>query len=188
MRAVIFAVAVSIAGGFLVVQGVNQLTSAGLEVDKIAVGGATMGVNGTITTTGAINTAGGVILNTAGAATGLIVQSGNVGIGTTNPTDTLEVVGDIVSKGTKWTIRTSAADNGWRDVTYGNGLFVAVAASGVGNRVMTSPDGINWTSRTSAADNDWLGVTYGNGLFVAVATSGLDNRVMTSPDGINWTS
>ena len=37
-----------------------------------------------------------------------------------------------------WTIRTSAADNAWRSVCYGNGLFVAVADSGVGNRVMTA--------------------------------------------------
>ena len=30
---------------------------------------------------------------------------------------------------------------------------VAVAISGTGNRVMTSPDGVNWTLRSSAADN-----------------------------------
>jgi hypothetical protein len=89
--------------------------------------------------------------------------------------------------GLSWTLRTSAADNDWRSVTYGNGLFVAVATTGTGDRVMTSPDGITWTLRTSAADNDWHGVTYGNGLFVAVAHSGTDNRVMTSPDGITWT-
>ena len=80
-----------------------------------------------------------------------------------------------------WTVRASAADNNWLGVTYGNGLFVAVADSGTGNRVMTSPDGITWTIRASAADNGWFGVTYGNGLFVAVATSGTGNRVMTSP-------
>jgi predicted RecA/RadA family phage recombinase len=73
-------------------------------------------------------------------------------------------------------------------VTYGNGLFVAVAASGTGDRVMTSPDGITWTSRTSAADNSWTSVTYGNGLFVAVSGTGTGDRVMTSPDGITWTS
>ena len=84
--------------------------------------------------------------------------------------------------GTTWTIRTSAADNQWRSLTYGNGLFVAVAGSGTDNRVMTSPDGITWTSRTSAANNIWTSVTYGNGLFVAVAWSGTGNRVMTSPD------
>jgi hypothetical protein len=86
----------------------------------------------------------------------------------------------------EWTSRTSAADNIWVSVTYGNGLFVAVARSGTGNRVMTSPDGINWTIRTSAADNTWRAITYGEGLFVAVASTGTD-RIMTSPDGINWT-
>ena len=81
----------------------------------------------------------------------------------------------------------SSTNNDWRAVCYGNGLFVAVASSGSGNRVMTSPDGINWTIRTSAANNEWRGVCFGDGLFVAVATTGSGNRVMTSPDGINWT-
>ena len=40
--------------------------------------------------------------------------------------------------GINWTIRTSAADNNWFSVAYGNGLFVAVAYTGTGNRVMTS--------------------------------------------------
>ncbi|MFZ4456954.1 MAG: T9SS type A sorting domain-containing protein [Bacteroidales bacterium] len=89
---------------------------------------------------------------------------------------------------TTWVSRNSAADNQWQNVTYGNGLFVAVSNSGAGNRVMTSPDGINWTSRTSAADNQWIGITFGKGLFVAISNSGSGNRVMTSPDGINWIS
>lgn len=56
-----------------------------------------------------------------------------------------------------WTSRTTPAppDN-WNGVTYANGLFVAVAGSGTGNRVMMSPDGTTWTSRTSAADNAWV--------------------------------
>ncbi len=86
----------------------------------------------------------------------------------------------FAATGDAWTARTSAADNAWFGVTFGNGLFVAVATSGTGNRVMTSPDGITWTARASAADNDWLGVTFANGLFVAVAQSGTGNRVMTS--------
>jgi hypothetical protein len=81
--------------------------------------------------------------------------------------------------GITWTSRTSAADNSWRSVTYGGGLFVAVSTTGTGNRVMTSPDGITWTSRTSAANNTWRSVTYGGGLFVAVSSDGT-NRVMTS--------
>ena len=62
--------------------------------------------------------------------------------------------------GITWTIQTSAADNSWRSVTYGNGLFVAVASFATGNRVMTSPDGITWTIQTSAADNEWRSVTW----------------------------
>lgn len=86
-----------------------------------------------------------------------------------------------------WTSRTSAADNAWRDVTYGNGLFVAVAYAAGGNNVMTSPDGITWTLRTSPSKN-WQSVTYGNGLYVAVANGFVTDSVMTSPDGITWTS
>ena len=85
-----------------------------------------------------------------------------------------------------WTARTAAAANSWKCVTYGNGLFVAVASDGT-SRVMTSPDGITWTARTAAEVSGWYSITYGNGLFVAVAYSGT-NRVMTSPDGITWTA
>jgi hypothetical protein len=88
-----------------------------------------------------------------------------------------------------WSVQTAAATLAWQSVAYGNGLFVAVATSGTGNRVMTSPDGATWTSQTSAADLTWQSVTYGNGLFVAVANDSLGVAlVMTSPDGINWTS
>jgi predicted RecA/RadA family phage recombinase len=92
------------------------------------------------------------------------------------------------SDGITWTSRTSAANNDWESITYGNNLFVAVSTTGTGNRVMTSSDGITWTSRTSAANNNWYSVTYGNNLFVAVSTTGTGNRVMTSSDGITWTS
>ena len=83
----------------------------------------------------------------------------------------------------KWSafefIAAAAAEaNIWSSVTYGNGLFVAVAFSGSGtNRVMTSPDGVTWTARAAAEANYWFSVTYGNGLFVAVAEDGT-NQVM----------
>ena len=94
--------------------------------------------------------------------------------------------GNAWAGGVIWTARAAAEANEWNGVTYGNGLFVAVAQSGT-NRVMTSPDGATWTARSAAEANPWLGVTYGNGLFVAVAWTGT-NRVMTSPDGATWTA
>jgi outer membrane protein OmpA-like peptidoglycan-associated protein len=68
-------------------------------------------------------------------------------------------------------------------VTYGNGLFVAVAGSG---NIMTSPDGITWTARGTSTDS-WSGIAYGNNTFVAVGM-GTTNFVMTSTDGITWTN
>jgi hypothetical protein len=136
------------------------------------------------------NTTTGALSGTptsAQSATAYTVTATNA-TGSATRTFTLTVAPVAYADGITWTSRTSAADNGWTSVAYGNGTFVAVAQSGSGNRVMTSPDGITWTSRTSAADNDWWGVTYGNGTFVAVSTSGTGNRVMTSPDGITWTS
>jgi len=91
-----------------------------------------------------------------------------------------------------WTTRTSAANNVWLSVCWAAelSLFVAVAFSGTGNRVMTSSEGITWTARTSAADNQWRFVCWAAelSLFVAVADSGTGNRVMTSSDGITWTA
>jgi hypothetical protein len=91
-----------------------------------------------------------------------------------------------------WTTRTSAADNNWTSVVWAPelGIFVAVAQSGSGNRVMTSPDGVSWTARTSASANNWRAVTWAPEirLFVAVSQSGTGDRVMTSRDGIEWTS
>ncbi|MFZ4106925.1 hypothetical protein, partial [Flavobacterium sp.] len=98
---------------------------------------------------------------------------------------------NVAVLGTTWTARTAASALNWSSVTYGNGLFVAVARSSGTSKVMTSPDGINWTSRMpSSTDMNWNCVTYGNGLFVAVGIltgASTDKTVMTSPDGITWT-
>lgn len=116
--------------------------------------------------------------------------TGNILIGgdgsQTEAGEKLEVVGNIISKGTEWTTRTAGIGS-MQGATYGNGLFVAVG----NNSVITSPDGINWTSRTPAANLNWHSVVYGNGLFVAMVQGGscngaLNQCIMTSPEGVNW--
>ncbi|MCL2415967.1 MAG: hypothetical protein FWD01_04040 [Defluviitaleaceae bacterium] len=94
--------------------------------------------------------------------------------------------------GINWTAITIPIPSPFRcHFTYGNGMFVGVARTGI-NQVMTSPDGINWTARTAPNDNRWFSITFGKGKFVAVANGGTGNwnqsGVMTSPDGINWTT
>lgn len=110
--------------------------------------------------------------------------------------DALHVEPDLVRRNwvtsNAWLASTSAANNDWYSVCWSRelALFVAVGATGTGNRVMTSPDGIAWTARASAVDNGWYSVCWSAdvSLFVAVAFTGAGNRVMTSPDGINWTA
>ncbi len=174
------------AGGSGATTSLNNIASTNLSAALNVTSG---NLNLTTTTSGNIvlNAVGTIELQDAVNVTGNLTTTGSIGIGTSTPGEKLEVVGNIISKGTAWTTRTSAADNDWNSVAYGNGLFVAVSSTGSGNRVMTSPDGITWTTRTTAAGNLWNSVTYGNGLFVAVARSGSGDRVMTSPDGITWT-
>lgn len=90
--------------------------------------------------------------------------------------------------GLTWTVRPSPSPSYWYSVTYGNGLFVAVARSRGSNdgspRIMTSPDGVTWTVRTAPALADWSCVAYGNNRFVAGSYDGL---IMISEDGVKWT-
>lgn len=88
--------------------------------------------------------------------------------------------------GINWSSQSVPQANNWIAITFGAGLFVAVADSG-SNKVMTSPDGITWTLRTHVGATLYTGVTFGNGLFVAVGQINAGNAVMTSPDGITWT-
>ncbi len=93
--------------------------------------------------------------------------------------------------GIEWTQQTApATSNQWLAVTYGNGLFAAVAARASSGQVMTSPDGITWTASSVTGANDiyFRGITHGNGRFVAVGTQQFgSNQVMVSSDGLSWT-
>lgn len=106
----------------------------------------------------------------------------------TGSADTLKVcyIRDA-SLTTSWSARSSAANNSWEAVAYGNSLFVALSTSGSGNRLMTSPDGITWTIGAISTDKTWRSICYGNGLFVAVNQDGDSaSSVGTSVDGSTW--
>ena len=88
------------------------------------------------------------------------------------------------SDGSTWTARTLPSSANWRAITYGNGVFVAVATGSTS--AATSSDGITWTGRTLPSALSWYSVTFANGTFVAIANG--SNVAATSPDGISWTS
>ena len=94
-----------------------------------------------------------------------------------------------VNLGYKWTIRkTPGLDNSWTCVCWSPELrlFCALASSGTGNRVMTSPTGETWTASSASSDSSWTALCWSKELnfFCAVSTEG---RIMTSPNGKEWT-
>jgi hypothetical protein len=82
--------------------------------------------------------------------------------------------------GRDWRMQTLPTWSTWTDVTYGNGLYVAVANSGA-YRVMISSDAVNWTVVSNVPQSAWTAIAFGDGIFVAVA-SDESNNVMISND------
>jgi len=87
-----------------------------------------------------------------------------------------------------WTLRSTQGSpsqvNNLKNVTYANGLYLAVGDNGT---VVTSKDQITWKSQTlvsasGVTDPKLYAVTYGNGLWVAVGS-----YIWTSPDAATWT-
>jgi hypothetical protein len=101
--------------------------------------------------------------------------------------------------GSTWTQRHSGAYNYLSEVTYGNGIFVAIGDFGT---ILSSTDGTFWTSRSSGTSNGLNKITYGNGTFVVVGSGGIilqsdpvapkftvtksgNGTVRSTPEGIN---
>ena len=91
--------------------------------------------------------------------------------------------------GITWTTATTVPSNEWQAVAYGNGTFVAVAASGSNRAMRSTDDGVTWTGVTLPEDgNKYYGVAYGNGTFVAVASDGSNRVIYSTDDGVTWTA
>jgi hypothetical protein len=86
--------------------------------------------------------------------------------------------------GSSWTptlVTGLSGSTGLTDVTWANGLYVAVGSNAA---IITSSDGVKWTQRHyTNSGKSFSSVTYGNGRFVAVGPAG----VWTSLDGTTWT-
>jgi len=104
-----------------------------------------------------------------------ILQSGENKFLALRPDEDPNNVGAVSSDGINWTSFSLPTIELWRDIVYGNGIWLAVASSN--NRGAFSVDGgETWSSTTlpEAPDsslNQWVSVTYGRGKFVAISNS-----------------
>ena len=118
---------------------------------------------------------GGLLLNTGGAANGLIVQNGNVGIGTTVPGAKLEVYGSTETSGETGTLMLRSSGNtakkmtlGWSDTA--DAGFIAPVYSGVTwKNLLLAPHGGNVGIGTTVP-NGKLEVGNGNIIISGLAT------------------
>ena len=83
--------------------------------------------------------------------------------------------------GISWINKTIENEtNDLRAVTYGDGIFVALAGH---DTIYYSTDANNWTKTSSGGNSRIYDVEYGNGAFVAV---GQNHSVARSTDGKFW--
>lgn len=93
--------------------------------------------------------------------------------------------------GISWEPRTTTLDaQGWQEVAYGNGRFVAVINGG---NAATSLDGVTWTTTSIGPNVTFPSVSFVNGIFMALGNAvvnGSSTRPMvaTSVDGTTWTA
>ena len=90
----------------------------------------------------------------------------------------------VSTNGTTWLPLASGVTGTIYDITYAQGLFVAVGTGpGLsGGFVLSSANGTNWTTRVTGFSGGLNGITFGNGKFVGVGYSG----TAISTDGTNW--
>ena len=81
-----------------------------------------------------------------------------------------------------WVSRTSPVDS-FKDLHYGNGLWVAAGYKNSYYGVITSTDAITWTTRNTNVTSYVWKVRSGGGVFVA---TGRDAQIRRSTDGTTW--
>lgn len=84
--------------------------------------------------------------------------------------------------GVTWTARSLPSNGTWKSVSYGAGLFVAVAQGSA--NFATSPDGEVWTLRLAPGSFNWQAVVFGVGGFLVCPNT--SDGYAYSADGLTW--
>ena len=145
--------------------------------------------NTAVSTNGTTWSAGTALPGALNTASGQDIAYGYTGLGVNTFVVVSESDTDIaysLDAGGTWSLQSAALPNsGFKAVTYGKGLFVAVTGGG-STVAATSEDGITWTARTLPASRDWVDIAWGNGRFIAIAADNATGAY--SMDGITWTA
>lgn len=89
-----------------------------------------------------------------------------------------------VANATVWTPFAMPVSAYWRDISYGNGVFVSTDAS-ISGKSAYSSDGITWQAGNMPRAGSWT-TAYGDGKFVAAGWGSNGTWSATSADGKSW--
>lgn len=139
----------------------NQSKEGWLTIGNTSAPSMQLDVQGIVPALGSLNVSGGAILNTGGAATGLIVANGKVGVGTSTPSAVFHVKGDgsktgndevvfnvnqvIIEDGSAELVLkdTSATSKDWTFVTHCSNKLHISSSDGVSSDGRLTIDGSN---------------------------------------------
>ena len=180
--------------GFQVVSAIGSPTLATFDV--IATSGGTYAVTGNNLGSGFSPNDTIKILGTlvggATPANDIVITVNTTGLGGTlngftvtsgTPSLLVSTTAAYTTDGTTWISTTLPSSTAWSDVTFGNGLFVAVSSAS--HKPAYSRDGITWT-QSDYTINGVSKVAYGQGVFIAVSST--EGVAYTSEDGYTWIS
>lgn len=87
--------------------------------------------------------------------------------------------------GETWESKSNGSVANWKDVCYGNGVFILVAERDDGWMGYSYGDGNTFEYKTFPVMGQWRSVAYGAGRFIAI--NGGNFQYAESTDGLNWT-
>ena len=99
----------------------------------------------------------------------------------TSPGEPVTAQSLVSTDGQQWNPAGTISQRWISDITFGNGVFVAIG----GSRIFASDDAAAWIEATVPTGSSLRAVGFHLGQFVAVGEAGM---ILTSPDGLEWTS
>ena len=151
-----------------IVYGDGKLVSLAWGVPKVAISN---GIDISISDMG-LSVVGAFSCGAYGNGKFVFIASGN-SIGTP--------IAAYSEDGINWNYSELNSGCEWRDITFGNGVFVAINNFG---HIAYSTDGVNWNYNTALnlESSDVSNVCYGDGKFVSI----FPEKAIVSTDGVNW--
>jgi hypothetical protein len=93
-----------------------------------------------------------------------------------------------IDNGATWVANANLPSGTWKELAYGNGVFVTLDSANSATRAAYSTDGVTWATATLPQTTNWYSIIFDGTKFIAINSSNTNytQRAAYSTDGINW--